>query len=595
MERSSHLEVVDPRENIAKLVYERWLRYNYDRRPWLERGLEARRYLTAADTNATEVGSLPWKNKTTIPKLTQIADGLQSYYMAAFFPADDWFIWESLTPSYDPTADLIEKYMRVKLQLSGFQNEMEKIVKDWITYGTCFGGVEWVNETFTNPEDGNTVVRYVGPRVFRISPVDCTIDPRASSFNNSPFIYRSVVSIVDLMDHNARSSQKYEEAALAEVIKYRKGPQRQQFTDFYKEHGLEIDGFQTIEGYLDSGYVDIVEFWGDLWDSATGEIMRNRVITVADGAVVLRNVPNPAWTGLRPISMATWRILPDNLYGQGPLDNLVGMQYRCDHLENLKADAFDQIIHPVVVIKGDSGEDYQWGPGAKWYVPENGDVTILPPNASVLQCDNQIALYHNYMEQIAGVPREAMGFRTPGEKTAFEMSVLQQGADRQFIDKVRHFETQMIQPLLNIMFEMCIRNLDPADLVRTFKNSVDASPLLDLTMEDVIASGSIRPIGAKHYEARNKRIQELRVLIEMAATTSIGPHISGVNAARMLSEELGWDKYGIVAPNVAIREQLMAQMEAEQMKQQMTEMMGPGPMDEMEEDIEAEGEPLPIA
>jgi hypothetical protein len=36
----------------------------------------------------------------------------------------------------------------------------------------------------------------------------------------------------------------------------------------------------------------------------------------------------------------------------GPLDNLVGMQYRIDHLENLKADVFDLIAFPPLKIKG---------------------------------------------------------------------------------------------------------------------------------------------------------------------------------------------------------------------------------------------------
>ena len=48
---------------------------------------------------------------------------------------------------------------------------------------------------------------------------------------------------------------------------------------------------------------------------------------------------------------AGWRPRPDNLYAMGPLDNLVGMQYRIDHLENLKSDVFDQIAYPILKIR----------------------------------------------------------------------------------------------------------------------------------------------------------------------------------------------------------------------------------------------------
>lgn len=562
MARSRQITVTDPREEIAKLVTETWDRFNHERQAWLSRGLEARKYITAADTNATEVGTLPWKNKTTIPKLTQLVDGLESYYMAALMPADDWFVWEGRDAASQEKANVIEEYMRTKLRMSGFRTEMKKIVRDWLMYGTCFAGVQWVRETTKSKATGDEIINYIGPRVYRISPVDCCIDPRASTFDHTPFFERSLVSLVDIIEHNGKTAgNKYDEAVINKLKEIRGGTTRQNFVDFYKEHGLNIDGFQSVEAYLDSNLVELVTYWGDVYVSSTGEVQKNRCITVADGSYVLRNDTNPAWSGKKPFAMATWRNLPDNLYGQSPVDNLVGMQYRCDHLENLKADTFDQIVHPVVVIYGDSGEEYQWRPGAKWYVPIDGKVDVLRPDASVLVCDNQIALYHAYMEQIAGVPREMMGFRTPGEKTAFEVNVLQQGADRQFIDKVNHFEETMVEPLLNLMFELIIRNLDITDIARTFNDDPKAQILVEVSREDVVADGNLRPLGSKHFAARNKRIQELQTLLELAKSGPIGMHIDGVAAARMLSEELGWDKYGIIRPFAAVDEQIQAQVQ----------------------------------
>lgn len=50
------------------------------------------------------------------------------------------------------------------------------------------------------------------------------------------------------------------------------------------------------------------------------------------------------WLGKTSIVHAGWRYRPDNLWAMGPLDNIVGMQYRIDHLENLKADAMDLAV-----------------------------------------------------------------------------------------------------------------------------------------------------------------------------------------------------------------------------------------------------------
>lgn len=574
MARSKQLVIQDPREDLAKYVLDQWDRYNHERTAWLTRGLEARRYVTAPDTNATEVGRLPWKNKTTIPKLTQLVDGLHSYYMAALMPSDDWFKWEGRTEQDQAKAQLIEQYMRTKLRMSGFRKELEKVLKDWLIYGTCFAGVTWVVEKTKSRVTKEEIINYVGPKLYRISPVDCCIDPRASSFDNTPFMERAIVSVVDLIEHNEKGQAPlYDEGAIAKIKDTRGGVTRQSFLDFYKETGLQIDGFQSVDEYLSSNMVELVTYWGDVYVASTGEVMKNRVVTIADGAYVLRNEENPAWNGKKPVAMSTWRSLPDNLYGQSPIDNLVGMQYRCDHLENLKADTFDQIVHPVVVVKGDSTEEYQWAPGAKWYIPIEGDVNVLRPDASVLASDNQIALYHAYMEQIAGVPREMMGFRTPGEKTAFEVTVLQQGADRQFIDKVNHFEEHIIEPILNLMFELIIRNLDITDIARVFNDDPNALLILEVTRDDVVADGNLRPLGSKHFAARNKRMQELQTLLALAAQSSIGAHISGIAAAKMISEELGWDKYGVIKPFAAIEEQTQMQMQQMMAQAQMQQLM----------------------
>ena len=51
---------------------------------------EQKKYLFATDTSTTSNASLPWKNSTTLPKLTQIRDNLHSNYLSALFPNAKW-------------------------------------------------------------------------------------------------------------------------------------------------------------------------------------------------------------------------------------------------------------------------------------------------------------------------------------------------------------------------------------------------------------------------------------------------------------------------------------------------------------------------
>jgi len=56
-----------------------------------------------------------------------------------------------------------------------------------------------------------------------------------------------------------------------------------------------------------------------------------------------------------------------------------------------------------------------------------------------------------------------MGFRSPGEKTKYEVQRLENASARIFQNKINQFEEQIVEPLLNAMLELARRNL--ADLL----------------------------------------------------------------------------------------------------------------------------------
>ena len=563
----------DPRNTVAAIVADMWVSLNNQRAGWLSRVTETRAYVTAPTTVGTEVGnSLPWKNKTTIPILTQIADNLQSFYMAALMPAEDWFRFEGRDEESQLKANLVEEYLGSKLRLGGFRKELEKLVRDWVIYGNCIGGVTFVTEKATSLLTTDEIITYRGPKLTRISPIDCVMDSKAPSFDKSPLIIRRMVPLVEVLTHNeTHHGSKYNEEVLEQVRQLRLPGQQSDFVEQYKAQGLEIDGFSTFDDYLGSQYIELLEFWGDVYDMSTNTSYKNRVMTIVDRGLVLRDDANPSWNGKKPFFHVGWRILPDNLYGQGPLDNLVGMQYRINHLENLKADAYDQIIHPFMKIRGDEVDDFEFGPGNRVYVGTDGDVEFLRPDVSVLTANNEVEYYRNLMEFTAGSPRESAGFRTPGEKTAFEVSILDQGSTRIFQDKLNHFEELGIQVVLGLMFELLMRNFELEDVARTFNGDEQSLILTTITKEAVVADGVFRPMGAKHFAARNKRLQELQNLLMISQNDMLKPHFSGVNAGKMLQEELGWEKYMIFSENVGVREQFLAQQLALELAQTTAE------------------------
>jgi hypothetical protein len=549
------------RESIARrlagLYNNWWIQRNDKEIEWRE----LRNYLFATDTTKTTNSKLPWKNKTTLPKLTQIRDNLHANYIDALFPNDEWLKWEGydLDSTTYNKRKAIESYMSTKLRESNFRETIAQLVYDYIDYGNVFADVIYVDEKHKDQYTGEEITTYRGPKLVRISPFDIVFNPTATTFKESPKFTRYVKGVGELKkDIKYRPDLKYDEAAFEKAIGVRRNISAFKMEDINKAEGFLVDGFGSLQEYYQSGLVEILEFEGDLYDEVNGELLEKRIITIIDRSYVIRNIENPSWLGRDTKQHVAWRERPDNLYGMGPLDNLVGLQYRVDHLENLKADALDLTIHPPMVIKGDV-EPFEWGPESTIHIPEDGGVEMLSPNNAAFQVNNEIGALLAIMEEMAGAPKEAMGFRSPGEKTAFEVQQLQNAAGRIFQHKVNKFEIEFMEPILNVMLEMARRNMDIVEVSRTIDDDIGVTDFLSITKDDITAKGKIRPIGARHYAARAQLMQNMLGVFNSPVGQMIAPHISAKRLAKMVEEYMGFEKYEFIKDNAAIFEQAETQ------------------------------------
>jgi len=549
------------RDQLAKLLYDKWLTWDMARINWKDEKKELRQYIHATDTRKTSNSKLPWKNSTVTPKITQIRDNLHANYLAALFPREKWFKFE---PADRDSATLkkkqaVESYMVSKMKQHNFQTIVSQLVLDYIDYGNVFVGHEFVNEVKTDPITKEAVTVYRGPRPFRISPLDIVFDPSARTFKESPCIVRRLKSIGDLIkDIETRPNLEYNPKIVSEIVNSRYAGSG--IIDHYKTDGYRVDGFNTIEDYMGSGLVELHDFYGDTYDEFTGVWKTNRVVTIADGRWVLRDIENRSWLGHRPIYHCGWRLRADNLWAQGPLDQLVGMQYRIDHLENLKADVFDVIAHPVTLISGSTVEEFEFGPNAKIYLGVDGKVTFERPEAAALNANMEIQVLMDRMEELAGAPRQAMGIRTPGEKTKYEVQTLENGAGRIFQSKVAWFERNIIEPLLDSMLEEGVRSLDAMEEIRIVDPEIGVETFAKISKQDIVARGKLVAMGARHFAEEARFVQELQSTLSAVANfPTVNAHISGKAIAKAIGEVMGWSAYGIIKDNVAVMEQAETQ------------------------------------
>lgn len=551
--------IKDDTEVLAEQIANQWVDWNTQRNPWLDSKTELRNYIFATDTSTTTNASLPWKNKTTLPKLCQIRDNLHSNYISALFPNEDWLRWIGREADDEKKRDVIQHYMANKVRESDFRDVMSQLLLDYIDYGNCFSTVDYVSHKTVDQLTGKTIADYVGPVARRISPLDIVFNPTAPSFESAPKILRSIFSEGEL---KVLATDSPENAAWAEVLikrdNFRKNTAGYSADDWRKLEGVSMDGFGSYDQYMASGMVEVLTFYGDYHDPITGNIVRNHKVTIADRRYVVEDIEEPSWFASAPIYHCGWRIRQDNLYAMGPLDNLIGMQYRIDHLENLKADVFDLIAFPPLKVKGDV-EDFNWGPMEQIYMSGDGDVDMLSPNTQALMADNQIALLEAKMEEYAGAPREAMGIRTPGEKTAFEVQQLQNAAGRIFQEKITYFEVKMMEKLLNAMLESARRNFDIHDTLRVVDEESGVAQFITINKDDIVANGRLRPIGARHFAQEAQTVQNLVQVSNTNLWKQVMPHVSGKRVAKMLNGTLGIAEYEIFEPNIAIIEQAETQ------------------------------------
>lgn len=567
------LSIIVP-DNEATGIANTWLTWDRLREPKKSIWKELHRYISATDTSTTTNAALPWKNTTTLPKLTQVRDNLYANYMATAFPSDRWLDWEGATEEDDTKAkaQAIKAYMGVAIDQQPFKSELSRMILDYIDYGNVFGIPKWIDERVYDNK-GKEQFGWVGPGINRISPFDIVFNPTARSFQHTPKIVRSIITLGDLRDELLQDTHDEGELEAAKelwnYLREMRYQVRQYGGDLSVENDIyQVEGFTSFQEYLNSNYAEVLTFYGDYYDTMSDTFYKNHIIKVVDRHKLFYKKPNPSGFGYPPIFHCGWRTLQDNLWAMGPLENLIGMQYRLDHIENLKADLFDLVTFPPVLIKGYVPE-FTWGPLEKIVTDKDGEVELLKPDVAPLQANFEIKNLTDTMEEMAGAPKQALGFRTPGEKTKYEVQSLESAAARVFQSKITQFEILYLEPLLNAMLEMA-RRLMNSTVVRVIDDELKIAEFLTLSPEDIAGAGKIKPIAARHFAEKSQMIQNLSQFYGsgIGQDEMVRAHLSSLKLAQVFEELLEVGKYKIFAPYVRISEQGEAERFMAQEKEQ---------------------------
>ena len=174
--------------------------------------------------------------------------------------------------------------------------------------------------------------------------------------------------------------------------------------------------------------------------------------------------------------------------------------------------------------------------------------------------EQEINYYAEAMEQMAGAPKEAMGFRNPGEKTMYEVQRMENAYNRIFQNKIMQFEEFVLEPLLNSMLELARRKMDTTQ-VSVFDSDLSMETFMEITPDILSGVGRVYPLAARHFAERAEILQNLNTFAQspMYQDPGVRVHISGQAMAEMIEEFFNIEDYKIVQPYIQIAENADAQ------------------------------------
>ena len=581
-------------DNMADEITLLYDKFKNARSSWEAEMMEIRNYRSATSTRTTELNQAGFKNSTTIPKLSQIAMNLHSNYTAHLFASPNWAQFEAFNSdaASKEAKDTVEAYVRTKVRRKKYEDVFGVMLTDWIDTGTTFAQQRYITETYEDTQ-GHTKTLYQGCVLEKINPEDIVFDVTATSFKAARKIIRKTYGLGDIrrmVDEDASTPFTHE--ILDELRTTRNSVRSSGIGGStagidWKTETLSKSGFGSLLDYMQGDTVEVLEYYGDFYSMESGEYLKNHKIVVVDRRKVIYNEPIRSRNGSQYIYYSGWEDRPNNLMAMSPLARLVGMQYKLDKLENQRADAFDRIINPPMVEVGDvEFHGTRGAPGGRYVVDEEGSVKELTLDAKVLNADFQMQTMMSIMEEMAGSPRNASGFKTPGEKTAFEVQFLDNGANRIFRTKTNKFESEVIEEVMNDMVELALDNLGETDLVSSESTEFNTQVFTAVSKSDLNISGTLRARGSRLFAEKANALQNLLGIFNTGAAELIKPHTSRIKLAQAFEDLADLKGLNLFVENIGIQEDAKSAQMANQSQQSTEEVDAVNTQPSSEDDIE---------
>lgn len=530
------------KDNIARYVLDRMSTFQNIREEVEESWLECwAKYLNTPNTDSAlkastlkRVGDVEteWRHRLTGAKAYEAVETIVGYLMAATFPNRDWFGVDPVGPHTDDNlqlARLIKRHVTNKLDESGFKSQWAIFLRQLVITGTSVIALPWRTDTtyghehvkidvYDDDDDvlagGNTqygVNEYVyntydAPNIEVIDVLDCYIDPTVTDPNQGAFIRKLRKTKHELLA--AAKSGDYD-VDPKDIIDYK-------CDDLYDTSSSRRNTLRTYEGlqtheWNPSEMVELIEYWGDLYDEETGDCQYNMVVTLM-GETVLSCEPSPYWCN-KPFIIGTYSMTGHSPYGFGGIQPVLGLLHQLDIVTNQRLDNLELAINNMWTLKSDGvlqPDEVYTEPGRVFQVSDHGDLQPLASQAQAWTVTYQEAgLLEQTVDKSFGTGNYiSSNQQRNGERvTATEVAAVRDAGGNRLSTVHKHIEETALIPFLAKLFAMVHQFTVEPVVVRVAGDGADEYGYWELEPTDFNMPVKLRPVGSDNVIERKAYVQ----------------------------------------------------------------------------------------
>lgn len=408
----------------------------------------------------TKFQQWPWRSKVADTFSQETADTIASALRNALFPVTEMFFEVKGEDRYgrDHEREMYE-YLDRQLHRLKFIERLTPWFKQLAVIGNGPVLLPWKDETSRQRRRIKEVdpltkatryrvteedsVTYSGPGLQVLDAVDVVFNPHVMSWAQTPFIRRVLLTEEQVLARfTGIDLSRLDEDAASKPF---------EDTDHWKGKRAEVFGVDKVEEDKEDTTIEVLEWYGDL--VCEGVRYPDYQLAVLNRKILAEAKRNPYWAG-RPLMWGTYDDVWFTMLGKGPLEPVRGTQQLIDTFTNQKTDALNIVLNPTFKYVDDGIIDPETmfvRPGGAIEVGNLQNLEQLQMNSQAMVALQEIEMLRARGERSSGASRFDMGQAPGGRRTAFEASIVRQGASSRSMDITKHLANDILEPMLEFM------------------------------------------------------------------------------------------------------------------------------------------------